>query len=65
MEQGYWLHRKRQELAMARNASGARARLIHFDLAGRYSVKAASAGGIAQLSTEHGSVSETQSANWR
>ena len=63
MEQGYWLHRKRQELAMARNASGARARLIHFDLAGRYSVKAASAGEAPQLFTLHKSISETRSAD--
>lgn len=44
LEQGYWLHREYEELAMAWNASSARARLIHFDLAGRYSVKAANAG---------------------
>ena len=40
MEQGYWLRRKREELAMASRSTSAEARLIHFDLAGRYSVKA-------------------------
>ena len=44
LEQGYWLRRKREELAMAWKATSARARLIHFDLAGRYSVKAANSG---------------------
>lgn len=41
MEREYWLGRKRASLAMARKSAGAVARLIHFDLAGRYSVKAA------------------------
>ena len=44
MEQGYWLRRKREELAMAWRSSSAEARLIHFDLAGRYSVKASNTG---------------------
>jgi len=43
MEKKYWLGRKRESLAMAHNASSAEARLIHYDLAGRYSVKAATA----------------------
>ena len=43
MEQRYWLRRKRASMAMARQAVSAEARLIHFDLAGRYSVKAAGA----------------------
>ena len=41
LEQRYWLRRKRDELAMAWRSTSTRARLIHFDLAGRYSVKAA------------------------
>lgn len=41
MEKTYWLGRKRAAMAMARSAVGAEARLIHYDLAGRYSVKAA------------------------
>jgi hypothetical protein len=41
MEKRYWIGRKRAAMAMARAASTAEARLIHYDLAGRYSVKAA------------------------
>lgn len=41
MEQTYWLGRKRISLANARRAGSAEARLVHLDLAGRYSVKAA------------------------
>jgi hypothetical protein len=44
MEQQHWLLRKRASAAMARKARSAEARLIHLDLAGRYSVKAAAAG---------------------
>jgi hypothetical protein len=43
MEKAYWLGRKRASLKMARNAASSRARLVHFDLAGRYSVNAMSA----------------------
>lgn len=46
MEQAYWIGRKHASLTMAREATSAEARLIHFDLAGRYSVKAANEGGI-------------------
>jgi hypothetical protein len=42
MEKTYWLGRKRASLKLAQNAAGAEARLAHYDLAGRYSVKAAS-----------------------
>lgn len=41
MEQTYWLGRKRASAANARRASSAQARLVHLDLAGRYSIKAA------------------------
>ena len=41
VEKKYWLGRERAAMAMARGAAGAEARLIHYDLAGRYSVKAA------------------------
>ena len=44
VEQDYWLRRKRESLANARIAAGAEARLIHFELAGRYSVRAADSG---------------------
>jgi hypothetical protein len=43
MEQAYWLSRMRASLDMARAAT-TEARLIHYDLAGRYSIKAADAG---------------------
>ena len=41
MENGYWIGRKRSAMGMARDAATAEARLIHYDLAGRYSIKAA------------------------
>lgn len=44
MEQQYWLGRKRAAIETARHATTAVARLIHLDLAGRFSVKAARAG---------------------
>jgi hypothetical protein len=43
MEQTYWLGRKRISAANARRAESAEARLVHLDLAGRYSIKAAAA----------------------
>ena len=43
MEKAYWLGRKRTSLKSAQNAVNAQARLIHYDLAGRYSLKALSA----------------------
>ena len=43
MEKGYWLSRKRASLKAAQNAVSAEARLIHYDLAGRYSLNALSA----------------------
>ena len=46
MEQAYWLSRKRASVQMARNADNSEARLVHYDLAGRYSVKAMSAGSV-------------------
>jgi hypothetical protein len=41
MEQRYWLGRKRASISNARGAKSAESRLIHLDLAGRYSIKAA------------------------
>jgi len=41
MEQKYWLDRKRASVVNAEQATSSEARLIHLDLAGRYSVKAA------------------------
>jgi hypothetical protein len=43
MEKAYWLSRKRASLKLAQNAASSEARLAHYDLAGRYSVKASSA----------------------
>ena len=43
MEQAYWRGRKRASLRMARDAVSSEARLVHYDLAGRYSVRAMSA----------------------
>ena len=40
MEHAYWLKRKRSSLARAHAATSAEARLVHLDLAGRYSIKA-------------------------
>ena len=42
MEKAYWIARKRASLKAAQNADSSEARLGHYDLAGRYSVKAAS-----------------------
>jgi hypothetical protein len=47
MEKAYWLSRKRASLKLARNAASSEARLIHYDLAGRYSLKAMSAETLA------------------
>jgi hypothetical protein len=41
MEKTYWLRRKRAAMAMARAARTSESRLIHYELAGRYSLRAA------------------------
>jgi len=41
MEKTYWLGRERAAMAMARDAACSGSRLIHYELAGRYSLKAA------------------------
>ena len=43
MEKAYWLSRKRASLKLAQKAVGSEARLFHYDLAGRYALKASSA----------------------
>jgi hypothetical protein len=48
LEQRYWLKRTKSSVAKAHSATSAEARLIHFDLAGRYSLKAASAASSSQ-----------------
>jgi len=40
MEKTQWLTRQREAQAMARNADHSVARLIHYDMAGRYGIKA-------------------------
>ena len=41
MEKTYWIGRKRAAMANARAAACAESRLIHYELAGRYSIMAA------------------------
>jgi hypothetical protein len=53
MEQAYWLGRKRASVANARRAGGAEARLVHLDLAGRYSIKAAAAATLPEQEGAH------------
>ena len=43
MDQKYWLRRKRASVAKANKATSSRARLAHFELAGRYSIMAVNA----------------------
>ena len=43
MEEAYWLSRTEASLEQARNAATCEARLVHYELAGRYSLKAMSA----------------------
>lgn len=43
MEKTYWLGRKRAAMAMARDATCSEARLVHYEQAGRHSVRAACA----------------------
>jgi hypothetical protein len=43
MEQAYWLGRKQVSVEMVRDATDSEARLVHYDLAGRYSLKAMAA----------------------
>jgi hypothetical protein len=40
MEKAYWLARKKASLELAEAAASSEARLIHYDLAGRYGLKA-------------------------
>lgn len=51
MDKTYWLRRKRAAMAAARAAATAESRLIHYELAGRYSIRAA----YAQAGTAPGS----------
>lgn len=49
MEKAYWLGRERASLRSAQNAAGSEARLVHYDLAGRYSLKAMAAETLADI----------------
>ena len=59
-DQAYWLRRKRASVAKANMATSAEARLAHFDLAGRYSIKAADA---AEGDPLDGSIPEKDSSD--
>ena len=48
MEKVYWLSRKRASLKLAQNAASSEARLVHYELAGRYSLKAMSVETLAR-----------------
>jgi len=47
MEKAYWLGRKRASLKLAREADTSEARLVHYDLAGRYCLNAYSSQTLA------------------
>jgi len=47
MDQAYWLERERDSLAYARAATFPDVRLIHYELARGYSIKAAGAGQVS------------------
>ena len=61
MEKTYWLNRTRASLKSAKAATSSRARLIHYELAGRYSLNALS--GATQV-TELGRVVEVMNGAW-
>jgi hypothetical protein len=46
MEKTYWLQRKMASIAMAKASTSSAARLIHYDLAGRYCLKAQVSDGL-------------------
>lgn len=43
MEKAYWLGRKRATLRLARESTSSEAKLVYYELAGRYELKALSA----------------------
>ena len=43
MDKTYWLRRQHAAMAAARRARSSESRLIHYDMAGRYSIRAAHA----------------------
>jgi hypothetical protein len=60
MGQAYWLRRQRAALGMAQSADAAGTRLIHYELAGRYSIMAAQSAaalGLKQVTVGRSSAS--------
>jgi hypothetical protein len=49
MERAYWLSRNRASQRSAQDALSSEARLVHYDLAGRYSLKAMAAETLADI----------------
>jgi len=49
VEKAYWLSRNRASQRSAQNAASSEARLVHYDLAGRYSLKAMAAETLADI----------------
>ena len=49
MEKAYWLSRNRASQRSAQDALSSEARLVHYDLAGRYSLKAMAAETLADI----------------
>ena len=49
MEKAYWLSRQCASVNSAQNAATSKARLVHYDLAGRYSLKAMAAETLADI----------------
>lgn len=49
MEKAYWLSRQCASVKSAQNAATSKARLVHYDLAGRYSLKAMAAETLADI----------------
>ena len=52
MERDYWLGRKRESFMLAEQATSSEAKLIHYELAGLYSVKAVRSLGTASIPDE-------------
>jgi hypothetical protein len=52
MEKKYWIGRKHASMRMAHGAASAEARLVHYELAGRYSIKAAQCLTVARPAAE-------------
>lgn len=60
MDKEFWLKRQRESVEMADAATSSEARLIHLDLAGRYSIEAATANLKARPAPSASSEAETE-----